>query len=56
MKNLKVIRSLRLANELVARGHKILSVEPCRKSPGYSVFVFEETDDLRRLLAENARK
>lgn len=56
MKNLKVIRSLRLANELVARGHKMVSVEPCRKSPGYSVFVFEDNDDLRCVLAENARK
>jgi len=56
MKQKKPIRSLRIANELVARGHKILGVEPSRKSEGYFVFIFEDTPELQRILTESNRK
>jgi len=56
MKQKKPIRSLRIANELVARGHKILGVEPSRKSEGYIVFIFEDTPELQSLLTQSRRR
>lgn len=49
----KAIRSLRLANELAASGHKILNVVPSYQSEGYTVFIFEDTPELQRLLTES---
>lgn len=51
-KKVKAIRSLRLANILAANGHKILNVEPSVDSPGFTVFIFEDTSDLQRVLTE----
>lgn len=51
----KAIRSLRLANELAASGHKILNVVPSYQSEGYTVFIFEDTPELQRLLTESRR-
>lgn len=51
----KAIRSLRLANELAASGHKILKVVPSHRSEGYTVFIFEDTPALQRLLTESRR-
>lgn len=48
----KAIRSLRLANILAASGHKILNVEPSVVSPGFAVFIFEDTDELQRVLTQ----
>lgn len=52
----KAIRSLRLANLLAASGHKILNVEPSVNSPGFTVFIFEDTPELQLVLTENNRK
>lgn len=56
MKKVKAIRSLRLANILAASGHKILNVEPSVNSPGYTVFIFEDTPELQRVLTDSNRK
>ena len=52
----KAIRSLRLANILAASGHKILNVEPSVNSPGYTVFIFEDTPELQQVLTDSNRK
>lgn len=49
----KAIRSLRLANELVASGHKILNVVPSYHSERFKVFIFEDTSELQRLLSRS---
>lgn len=52
----KAIRSLRLANILAANGHKILNVEPSVDSPGFTVFIFEDTPRLQQVLTDSNRK
>lgn len=52
----KAIRSLRLANELAASGHRILKVEPSRESPDFTVFIFENTPALQALLTRARRR
>lgn len=52
----KAIRSLRLANELAASGHRILRTEPCRKSPNYQVFIFEDSPALQAILTHARRR
>ncbi|WP_167492621.1 hypothetical protein [Lysinibacillus tabacifolii] len=49
-KRIKVIRSLRVVNDLTAKGHRIIGVEPCRKSPRYTCFIFEDTPALQEAL------
>ena len=56
MKKVKAIRSLRLANILAASGHKILNVEPSVNSPGFTVFIFEDTDELQRTLSRERKR
>lgn len=53
---MKAIRSLRLANELAASGHKILWTEPCRNLPGYQVFIFEDSPALQAVLTQSRRR
>ncbi len=55
-KRIKVIRSLRVVNDLTARGHRIISVEPCRKSPKYTCFIFEDTPALQEALAHTFQR
>lgn len=52
----KAIRSLRLANELAASGHRILWTEPCRNLPGYQVFIFEDSPALQAVLTQSRRR
>ncbi len=52
----KAIRSLRLANELAASGHRILKVEPSRESPNYQVFIFEDSPALQAVLTQSRRR
>lgn len=52
----KAIRSLRLANELAASGHRILKVEPSRESPNYQVFIFEDSPALQAILTQARRR
>lgn len=49
-KRIKIIRSLRVVNDLAASGHRIIGVEPCRKSPQYTCFIFEDTPALQKAL------
>lgn len=56
MKKTVAIRSLRVAKELIRRGHELLSVEPSRKSKGFNVFIFEDCPEVQQVLLENARK
>lgn len=52
----KAIRSLRLANELAASGHRILKVEHSRESPDFTVFIFEDTPALQAILTHARRR
>ena len=52
----KAIRSLRLANELAASGHRILKVETSREAPDYQVFIFEDTPALQAILTHARRR
>ncbi len=52
----KAIRSLRLANELAASGHRILKVEPSHESSDYQVFIFEDTPALQAILTRARRR
>ncbi|WP_180957831.1 hypothetical protein [Lysinibacillus fusiformis] len=52
----KAIRSLRLANELAASGHRILWTEPCRDKPHLSVFIFEDSPAVQALLTRARRR
>lgn len=55
-KRIKVIRSLRVVNDLTAKGHRIIGVEPCRKSPRYTCFIFEDTPALQEALAHTFQR
>ena len=44
------IYSSRIAGLLRQRGFKILGVEPNLKKPQYDVFLFEDTEELRKNL------
>lgn len=44
--------SLRIANELVKRGYPIVETSINVKFPQYKVFIFEDTEELRRTLDE----
>ena len=52
----KAIRSLRLANELAASGHRILKVEHSRESPDFTVFIFEDMPALQAILTHARRR
>ncbi len=55
-KRIKVIRSLRVVNDLTSKGHRIIGVEPCRKSPQYTCFIFEDTPALQEALAHTFQR
>ena len=55
-RKLKAIRSLRLVNILAQKGCPILRTERCRDNPHLSVFIFEDTDELQRVLTEARSK
>ncbi|KRG13358.1 hypothetical protein ACA30_15790 [Virgibacillus soli] len=50
--NQKCIRSLRIARELMRRGFRPIDAEPARKSPGFIVFIFRDSDELNAALDE----
>lgn len=52
VQNQKCIRSMRVARELMSRGFLPMDVEKARKSKGYLVFVFRETQPLLDTLDE----
>jgi hypothetical protein len=49
---MKCILSLRVARHLLTKGFRLIDVEPSRKFRGNLVFIFEDSDALRRVLAE----
>lgn len=51
-KKQKCIRSMRIARELMSRGYLPVDVEKSRKSKGYLVFIFRETQDLLEAIDE----
>lgn len=44
------IYSLKLANELINKGYKLVKTEVNIKYPQYKVFLFEYTDELHKIL------
>jgi hypothetical protein len=48
---MKCILSLRVARHLLAKGFRLIDVEPSRKFDGKLVFVFEDSEELRQELA-----
>lgn len=44
---MKKIFSLKLANELMRKGNKVVDIEINTKNPKLKVFLFEDTDKLR---------
>lgn len=53
---LKKIFSKRIASQLIAKGNDLLRTEPNVKKKGFVVFVFQDTDKLRKDLTEITRK
>ena len=52
MENTFKVFSMKLARELGMRGFKFVGTEPNRKIPWYNVYLFEDTEDLRKALTE----
>lgn len=50
--NYKCILSLRIARHLLENGFRIIDIEPSRKIDGNLVFIFEDTSELRKELAQ----
>ncbi|WP_339216727.1 hypothetical protein [Ornithinibacillus sp. FSL M8-0202] len=50
MEKFKCILSLRVANDLVAKGYQLVHIEPSHKRPGMLVFVFRNNQDLEKEL------
>lgn len=55
-RKLKAVRSLRVANILTQNGHRILRTEPCMNNRNLSVFIFEDTPSLQRVLTDARRR
>jgi hypothetical protein len=52
MRKTYVVFSLRIANELVRRGFKIIETGINTENPKYKVFYFEDTEEFRAALNE----
>ncbi len=46
MNKYKCVLSVRVANELIAKGYELVTIEPSRRFPGKLVFVFKNTPEL----------
>lgn len=42
----------RLCAELMLREHKLIGIEPSKKREGYNVFVFNDSENLRKDISE----
>lgn len=51
----KTILSMRIARELLARGHQVVDIRYSRDKPGTSVYVFENNPELERYMTESKR-
>ena len=51
-KKMKCILSFRVARFLLSRGFKIVDISTSSKIPGNLVFVFEQSEELNKALAE----
>jgi hypothetical protein len=54
--NRKVIRSSRVAKQLLEQGERIIDIAEDRADPKRTVFVFEYTDTLNELLTNSNKK
>lgn len=54
MNNKRVVYSLRVANELIKRGYKLLDSAINIKYPKYKVFYFEDSAELDRAIEQIA--
>jgi hypothetical protein len=54
--NRKVIRSSRVAKQLLEQGERIIDIAEDRVDPKRTVFVFEYTDTLNELLTNSNKK
>lgn len=52
---MKCILSLRVARRLLAKGFRVIDVEPSRKIPGTLVFIFEGSSELDKVLLNLGR-
>lgn len=52
MKKNYTVYSLRLANQLVSKGFKIVGTGINDKNPKYNVFFFENTEEFRKVLKD----
>ncbi|WP_176525828.1 DUF5659 domain-containing protein [Bacillus sp. AFS001701] len=52
---MKCILSLRVARHLLAKGFRLIDVEPSRKINGHLVFIFEATPELLEELAKQGK-
>lgn len=51
----KTILSMRIARELLARGHRVIDIRYSTKNPGAAAYVFENNADLEAYLSESKR-
>lgn len=52
----KVVLSVHIADALLSRGHRIVSVKPSNKVQGRAAFVFNRSPEFDRDLSELMRK
>ena len=55
-KPLYTIYMQRVANQLEARGFRVVTIEPNKRHPSYFVWKFEDSVELRDALKESANK
>ncbi|MFD1926951.1 hypothetical protein ACFSFY_02525 [Sporosarcina siberiensis] len=48
----KTILSMRVARELLARGHRIIDIQYSRKDPGAAAYLFENSEELENYLTQ----
>lgn len=50
--DLKCVRSAKLAKELINKGFIVKDIKPSRSNPEATVFLFERTDELMKIVQE----
>lgn len=46
------IFSQKMAGYLMLRGQQLLAIGPNTRRPGYNVFIFKDTEELRKIMKE----
>ncbi|HWO74378.1 MAG TPA: hypothetical protein VNM69_00515 [Bacillus sp. (in: firmicutes)] len=52
----KIVLNIRVADELLRRGHTVISVKPSTKVKGRAAFVFKVTPEFERDLTELSKR